>query len=116
MYAQHGQVDNQNGNQNYLNNGAIEEALNVLPGAAGPVCGGPTNAAACGPLVGQGTGFSADPNCVPWNLWKANGVTPQALAFMPVPLLLSGTVTEYVADGSVTGDLGKYGLKLPTAD
>jgi outer membrane receptor protein involved in Fe transport len=80
------------------------------------VCGGPTNAAGLGPLVGQGTGFGADPNCVPWNLWKANGVTPQALAFLTVPLLLSGAVTEYVADGSVTGDLGKYGLKLPSAD
>jgi len=116
VYAQHGQVDNQNGNENFLNNSAIEESLNVLPGTGGPVCGGPTNAAGLGPLVGQGTGFGADPNCVPWNLWKANGVTPQALAFLTVPLLLSGAVTEYVADGSVTGDLGKYGLKLPSAD
>ena len=41
---------------NYLNNSAIEESLNVLPGTGGPVCGGPTNAAGLGSigfLVGQ---------------------------------------------------------------
>ena len=34
VYAQHDLVDNNNGNLNYLNNTAIQEALNVLPGPA----------------------------------------------------------------------------------
>ena len=97
---------------------AIEEALNVLPGPGRtPVCGGPTNPLGAGPLVGQGTGFTADPNCVPWNIWTPNGVTPAATN-VPVDPADPGqaTVTEYVANGSVTGDLGKYGVKLPSAD
>ena len=69
-----------------------------------------------GPLVGQGTGFTPNSKCAPWNVWVPNGVTPQALAFMSVPLLETGNVEEYVADASVTGDLGKYGVKLPWAD
>ncbi|HEX4388158.1 MAG TPA: TonB-dependent receptor [Steroidobacteraceae bacterium] len=117
VYAQHGGVDNNNGNQNYLNNTAIEESLNVLPGPGGqPVCGGPTNPLGAGPLVTPGTAFSPDGACVPWNIWKPNGVTPAQTAFLSVPLIVVGSVTEYVANGSVTGDLGKYGVKLPTAD
>ena len=116
VYAQHSTVNNNNQNLNYLSNNAIDQALNVLPGPTGPVCGGPSSPVNNGPLVGQGTGFTPNSACVPWNLWVPKGVTPAALAFLSVPLLDEGTVTEYVADGSVTGDLGKYGVKLPTAD
>jgi iron complex outermembrane recepter protein len=116
VYAQHATVDNSNGNLNYLSNNNIDQALNVLPGPNGPVCGGPSSPVNNGPLVGSGTGFTPNPKCAPWNIWVPNGVTPQALAFLSVPLLTEGTVTEYVADGSVTGDLGKYGAKLPWAD
>jgi iron complex outermembrane recepter protein len=116
IYAQHGTVNNNNQNLNYLSNNAIDQALNVLPGPTGPVCGGPSSPVNNGPLVGQGTGFTVNSACVPWNLWVKNGVTPAALAFLSVPLLNEGTVTEYVVDGSVTGDIGKYGAKLPWAD
>jgi outer membrane receptor protein involved in Fe transport len=121
--AQHSTVDTLFGNLNYLNNIAIEESLNVLPGATAPgvnngapVCGGPTQALGIGPLVAPGTAFSPDPACVPWNIWHAHGVTPQQLAFLSIPVQAQGTVTEYVVDGSVTGDLGKYGVKTPWAD
>jgi iron complex outermembrane recepter protein len=33
-----------------------------------------------------------------------------------LPATYSGTATEYIWDGSVTGDLGKYGIRLPTAN
>jgi len=115
VYAQHSDVDNANFNANYTGTPQTQEALNVLPVGAGgaPVCGGPTGGF---PLVTAGSGFSVDKNCVPWNIWKAGGVTPGALAFISLPLSEQGTVTEFVVDGSVTGDLGKYGVKLPTAD
>ena len=117
VYAQHALVDNNNGNLNYLNNTAIQEALNVLPGPGGqPVCGGPTNPLGAGPLVPPGTAFAPDPACVPWNIWHPNGVTAAQTAFLSVPLIVVGNTTEYVANGSVTGDLGKYGVKLPSAD
>jgi iron complex outermembrane recepter protein len=45
-----------------------------------------------------------------------NGVTREALAYLSIPLLVENTTTEQVVSGSITGDLGKYGVKLPTAE
>ncbi len=103
VYAQHSSVDSQNGNLNYLSNANIINSLQVVPN---PTTGAPTCVAV---LTG------ADPKCVPWNIWTPGGVTPAALAYLSVPLLVDATVTEYVTDGSITGDLGKYGVQLPTA-
>jgi iron complex outermembrane recepter protein len=117
VYAQHGTVDGMDTNNNYLGNNLIEQALNVLPNATpggAPVCGGPTSASP--PLISGNAGFTPNPKCVPWNIWVPNGVTQQALGFMSLPLLIDANVEEYVVDGSVTGDLGKYGVKLPSAD
>jgi iron complex outermembrane recepter protein len=117
VYAQHSTVDDLDSNLNYLSNSSIQQALNVLPGPGGkPVCGGPNNGLGIGPLVTPGTAFSPNSACVPWNIWAKNGVTPAALSFLDIPEQSQATVTEYVVDGSVTGDLGKYGVKLPTAD
>jgi iron complex outermembrane recepter protein len=102
VYAQHGTVDVANGNENYMSNPNIVNALNVVPGAGGaPTCVSVLN--------------GTDPACVPWNLWSPTGVTPGAIKYLSVPLLIQGDVTEYVFNGSVTGDLGKYGVQLPSA-
>ena len=102
VYAQHSSVDANTENENYLSNANIVNSLAVVPGAGGaPTC------------VSVLTG--ADPKCVPWNIWAPGGVTPAALQYLSVPLLVNGTVAEYVADGSITGDLGRYGVQLPTA-
>jgi iron complex outermembrane receptor protein len=127
VYGQHSTVDTLFGNLNYFSNSATEQALNCLPATPGsktPICGGPTNPLGVGfgpggSFIGPSTGntaFSPNASAVPWNIWAPNGVTPAALAFLSIPVQAQGTVTEYVADGSVTGDLGKYGVKLPTAD
>ena len=46
--------------------------------------------------------------------------TSSVLVVLPTkhstPLLQSGTTTQNVVSGSVTGDLGEYGIKFPTAD
>jgi len=57
-----------------------------------------------------------DPACVPWNIWNNGGVTPAQVAYLSIPATYDARATEYVSDGSVTGDLGKYGVKLPTAN
>jgi outer membrane receptor protein involved in Fe transport len=103
VYAQHSSVDAANGNENYTNNTSIVNALNVLPG--------PTGAPTCVSVLN-----SSDPKCVPWNIWAPGQVTPAALQYISEPLLLQGSVTEYVVDGSITGDLGKYGIQLPSAN
>jgi iron complex outermembrane recepter protein len=115
--AQHSQVDDQDSLLNYLANSNIQQALNVLPGATGgTVCGGPNNPLGIGPLVTPGTAFSPNSACVPWNIWTSHGVTPAQLAYLSIPVESVDTVQEYDATGSITGDLGKYGLKLPFAD
>jgi len=113
VYGQHAVVDEGYSNLNYLGVAQMQQALNVLPGPNGPVCGGPTGP--YGPLVTPGTTFTPAPACVPWNIWTPNGVTPAALASMTIPSSVSGSVTEQVVSGSVTGDLARYGAQLPWA-
>jgi iron complex outermembrane recepter protein len=114
LHVQHSRVTIEDNNENNLGNLQVEQALNVLPGAKGPVCGGPTSLSAPY-LVSAGTPFAASPQCVPWNIWITNGVTPAAVASMTVPAVTTGGVTEQVASGSVNGDLERYGARLPWA-
>ena len=53
---------------------------------------------------------------MPYNIWTLDGVTPAALAYLQIPLVLRGETEERVVNASVTGDLGSYGMKLPTAN
>src|SRR5205807_10396998 len=80
------------------------------PGTGG-VAGVPAGAPVCAAALS-----GADPTCAPWNTLQKAGVTPAALACMTVPASYQATATEYSLDGSATGDLGKYGVKLPSAD
>jgi outer membrane receptor protein involved in Fe transport len=89
-------------NLNYLSNTRINNALNVVAGPGGvPTC--------------QSVIDGTDPNCVPWNIWVPGQVTKAATNYMSIPLIITGGVNEYNVEASVTGDLGKYGVQLPTA-
>lgn len=82
--------------QNYFSTAKIENALNVGGTAANPVC-----------LSG--------PPCVPYNIFSLGQVTPAALAYLEVPGQLNGQITQMTGNANITGDLGKYGVQLPTA-
>ncbi len=112
-YAQHARVNIDN-NLNDFGVTQIQQALNVLPGPSGAVCGGPIGTSG-NPLVSPGTAFVSNPKCVPWNVWVPNALTPAAIASTAIPLSTAGSVTEQLVSGSVTGDLGKYGAKVPAA-
>ena len=114
VHAQRGTVTSDQNNENYIGVFEAQQGLNVLPGPGGPICGGPTSATAT-TLVSQGTPYVPNPSCVPWNIWVPHKVTPAALAFMAIPLTVTGSVTEEVVSASVTGDLGQQGVKLPSA-
>lgn len=78
-------------------------ALNVVAGPGGvPTCAS----------VIDGT----DANCIPYNIWAADSVTPAALNYLQIPLVSVGEVTERVANATFTVDLGEYGLKLAADD
>ncbi|HSV04076.1 MAG TPA: TonB-dependent receptor [Phenylobacterium sp.] len=70
-------------------------------------------------LIDPATGQCApgsEAGCVPLNLFQAGGLTPAALAFVQTPGLQSGQTSQQIASVSVTGDLGKYGVKSPMAN
>jgi iron complex outermembrane receptor protein len=96
---------------NFLGTQQINNALQVV---ANPATGGVAGVAAGAPVCVSRLNGS-DPNCVPWNIYQPGGVTQAQLAYLTVPATYSTKTTEYIASGSVTGDLGKYGVKVPTA-
>ena len=58
----------------------------------------------------------SDPNCVPYNPFVPGGIGQDLLDYVQVPLLQNGTTEQSVVTASITGDLGQYGFKLPSAD
>ena len=88
-----------NSETNYLSNAGIENALNVVTGPGGtPVCA------------------SGAAGCVPWNIFTTGGVTPAALTYLTELGTAHGVSEEQIFEGDITGDLGKYGVKLPWAN
>jgi iron complex outermembrane recepter protein len=117
VYGQYGITQLQDQQGGFLGTPQIANALNVVPNPVNPglpgqglVAGVPIGGPVC---ESQVTG--SDPTCVPWNIWNKGGVTPQQLNYLTVSSNYGVTSTEYVVDGSVTGDLGKYGWKIPSA-
>jgi iron complex outermembrane receptor protein len=94
---QHSIVDLTESQQNYFSTAKIDNALNVVGTAANPVC-----------VVG--------PPCVPYNIFSLGQVTPAALAYLEVPGIQTGNINQTVVNANITGDLGKYGVQLPTAN
>jgi len=74
------------------------------------VVAGPGGTAICR-SVRDGT----DPNCVPWDIW---GLNPSAasIAYLQTPGFQRGINTQQILSGAFVGDLGAYGLKMPTAN
>jgi iron complex outermembrane receptor protein len=101
-YGQVGITRFQDVESNFLGKQQITRSLEVVTGPNGqPACTAALN--------------GTDPACVPWNVWQPNGVNAAQLNYLRIPATWTSNVKEYVTDASVTGDLGKYGAKLPSA-
>jgi iron complex outermembrane recepter protein len=97
-----GKVAYQETYKNEFSNARSALALDVVPGPNGtPVCRSVIN--------------GTDPNCIPYNLFAAGGVTPTALGYIQIPGVQSGETSQSVASANVSADLGAYGFQLPTA-
>jgi iron complex outermembrane recepter protein len=81
---------------NYFSSTKLANALNVTGTAANPSC-----------VVG--------PPCVPYNIFQLGKVTPAALAYLYTPGITVGRIQQYDVISNFTGDLEKYGVKVPTA-
>lgn len=92
---------------NNLGDIQIQNALDVVAGADGsPVCASTTGIST----------LPTDTGCIPWNIWVPGGVTKQQLNYLIIPAGTTTTAREYMAQATVNGDLGQYGIKLPTAN
>jgi iron complex outermembrane receptor protein len=84
-------------NKKYLSFAAIDKALLVTGTRANPVC-------------------ISGPPCVPYNIFSDGGVTPDQLNYLYLDGSAYGTTTQKTVHGDLTGDLGKYNIKIPSAN
>jgi iron complex outermembrane recepter protein len=85
----------------------LQNALNVVadPKTGAPVCASTLTISA----------LPTDTQCVPWNIFVPGGVTQQQLNYLIIPANISTTARESMAQVTANGDLGQYGIKLPSA-
>ncbi|HEY1073697.1 TonB-dependent receptor plug domain-containing protein [Brevundimonas sp.] len=103
LTAQYSRAQFTNIYRNEFSNTRLARALDVV---TDPVTGQPV----CSSVL---AGIDAD--CVPYNIFKSGGVTQAALDYLQVPLVATGWTTQQVVSGSLTADLGVYGVKSPWA-
>ena len=101
VYAQYGATVYSENYLHDLSKVKIGRALEVVNVAGTPTC--------------KSVVDGSDPNCVPWNIFKLGGVTPAAIAYLDTPGFKEGATTEQIVNASISGDLGKYGMKSPWA-
>ncbi|GMV47752.1 MAG: hypothetical protein AMXMBFR66_31500 [Pseudomonadota bacterium] len=87
--------------ENYFLDPKIDKAFDVVNNNGTAVCASAQS--------------GADPNCVPYNVWKLGGVTPDQLAYLQTPGLQKGSTFLEMLGATASADLGDYGAKLPWA-
>jgi iron complex outermembrane recepter protein len=96
-YGQYYYTTFSNINGNDFSYAKIAEALQVTGTADAPVC------------------ISGAP-CVPYNIFRDGGVTPAALSYLDTLGTATGSTELRTFHADATGDLGVYGIQLPTAE
>jgi iron complex outermembrane recepter protein len=92
--------------QTYSNEFSVARLNKALDAVTGPA----------GTVVCRSVTDGSDPNCVPYNVFTLNSVTPGALNYLGATGLQRGVVSQQVANFNLTADLGKYGFKSPAAE
>lgn len=88
VFAQYGQSKKHSVLRNDLSYTALQQALDVVPGANGPACRDPSN------------------GCVPLNVFGIDTITPQALAFVLRNAIEDTKISQFIAGGNIGGDIG----------
>jgi len=104
----------------YFLNSRLRNALNVVPNpATGGVAGVAAGVPVCASQLSVDGAAPLDSTCVPYNVWTPGGGDPttltNALNYLSTTAISSGDTTEQVVTGSISGDLGHYGIKSPWA-
>lgn len=101
-YYQYGRT---NFAETYFNDFSVSRLTNALDVITGP---------AGTPICRSAQAGGSDPNCVPYDIF-GGGVSAAALNYLQVPGFQRGINSEQIANVSVSGQLGDYGLKMPWA-
>ena len=104
LHYQYSKVNMKNTYRNDLSIPRIRRALDAVehPGTGEPVC--------------RSVLDGSDPGCVPWNIFREGGVTPDMVNYLTLPLSAEGSTDQTVVSGYLTGHLGQYGIKSPFAE
>jgi iron complex outermembrane recepter protein len=85
--------------ENYFSNNNIANALDAVTNSSGQVVCGNANAA----------------GCVPYNPFGTGTISAASLKYLYEPGIEVGRIYQHDAQANLNGDLGEYGVKLPTA-
>ena len=104
LHYQYSKVNMKSTYRNDLSITRIKRSLDVVehPGTGEPVC--------------RSVLDGSDPGCVPWNIFREGGVTPDMVNYLSLPLTAEGSTDQTVISGYLTGHLGRYGIKSPSAE
>ena len=108
-YYQYGRSDYTQVYSNEFSVARLNRALNVISDPrAGPGFGQPV----CRSVID-----GSDPTCVPYNIFGGAGsASAAAVNYLSATGFQKGQTSEQIASASLTGTLGKYGIKTPWAD
>lgn len=93
--------------ETYLNDFSVTRLTNALDVITGP------NGT---PICRSAQPGGSDPNCVPYDIFAPGQVTQAAINYLQTPGFQRGNNGEIVISGSITGQLGEYGIRSPFAD
>jgi outer membrane receptor protein involved in Fe transport len=101
VFAQAAKVRGSSSANNYFSTERAKRAMDVVNQNGKAVCASVVN--------------GSDPNCVPYNPWKAGGVTKEQLAYLQIPGTTTGYTSQQIQGANLSTDLGDYGIRIPTA-
>jgi iron complex outermembrane receptor protein len=89
--------------RNDLSTSHFTRALNVVtdPATGKPACASAVN--------------GDDPQCVPWDIFRLGGVTPEQVAYVTTPAFQTGSTERRIYGATIGADLGMYGWRSPWA-
>lgn len=106
LYELHYQYSKVNMKNTYLNDLSITRIRRSLDAVEHP---------GTGEVVCRSVLDDSDPGCVPWNIFREGGVTPDMVNYLMLPLTAEGSTDQTVVSGYLTGHLGRYGIQSPFA-
>ncbi|MFN3583317.1 TonB-dependent receptor plug domain-containing protein [Phenylobacterium sp.] len=109
VFAQYGVVEYQN---IYFNDFSYARSAKALDVVIDPTTGQP----ACRSAVPSMAGTNVDAACRPYDIFSMAGPSQASIEYLQTPGFQNGQYDQTVVSGSLTGDLGQYGVKAPWAN